>query len=129
MHAISAIAFSGGEVEKYVDKCYHMDTYRKVYTPVIDAINGPNLWPRVDKNLQFPPKKLRLPGRPKKSRNKEPGELVTKKTRDSGQKLTRARFGPLKCKNCGIRGLNVRKCPNMRQQRCSNSNNSDKQLN
>lgn len=89
MHAISSIALSGGEVEEYVDKCYYMETYRKVYVPIIAPINGPNLWPRVDKTQPFPPKKLRLPGRSKKSSNKEPDELVTRRTRIKGQKITR----------------------------------------
>ena len=43
-HAISCIFFNREAVEKYIDGCYRVSTYKACYEPVIDPINGQNMW-------------------------------------------------------------------------------------
>lgn len=77
-----------------------------------EPINGPNLWPRTNRTKIEPlaPKKLKLPGRPKRARKKEPDELKTQKGHNNTTKMTRAGDGALTCKNYGIRSHNARCC-------------------
>lgn len=43
-HAISYIFFNREKVEKYVHYCYKVTTYQACYEPLIDPINGQNMW-------------------------------------------------------------------------------------
>ncbi|CDP18361.1 unnamed protein product [Coffea canephora] len=54
--------------------CGHASTYKKSYEPVLNPINGPNLWVQVDLPPIRPPKYGKSPERPKKIRKKGPDE-------------------------------------------------------
>ena len=43
-HAISCIFFNREDSEKYVNACYKSTTYIDCYDPIIEPINGQNMW-------------------------------------------------------------------------------------
>ena len=94
-HAISCIFFNREDAEKYVNDCYKVNAYKACYEPMIEPINGQNMWQSTGLPFVQPPIKRRPPGRPKKSRVKEPDE-PTRHT-----KLRRVGV-PKKCKACLI---------------------------
>ena len=101
-HAISCIFFNREAVEKYIDGCYRVSTYKACYEPVIDPINGQNMWTPTGLPLVQPPIKRRLPGRPKKKRVREPNE--PSKGHSKGLGIAK------RCKSCGKIGHNKRSC-------------------
>lgn len=109
VHSISAIAALREEVASYVDEKYHLITFAKVYEPVVNLISGPTFWPRTEKPKVLPPKKLKLPGRPKKCRRNDPDE-VAGTSKSAIKRLSRVGRIKSKCGNCGKQGHNIRKC-------------------
>ncbi|KAL3504701.1 hypothetical protein ACH5RR_034542 [Cinchona calisaya] len=65
---------AGEEPESFVNQCYSTDTYVRAYEPAIEPMNGPNAWPNSKRDPIHALKKLKLPGRPKKARRREPDE-------------------------------------------------------
>nr|AAT40523.2 Mutator transposable element, putative [Solanum demissum] len=57
-HAISSIWLKNDEVLNYVDDCYKVDTYRKIYEASILPMNGLDLWPKSLNPPPFPPSYL-----------------------------------------------------------------------
>ncbi|XP_071906167.1 uncharacterized protein [Coffea arabica] len=62
------------ESESLVHHYYSQDSYLKAYEPAIVSLSGPNVWVQSDKDPILSPLKLKLPGRPKKVRRREPEE-------------------------------------------------------
>uniref|UniRef100_A0A7N2QWW4 CCHC-type domain-containing protein n=1 Tax=Quercus lobata TaxID=97700 RepID=A0A7N2QWW4_QUELO len=91
--------FNREDAEKYVNDCYKVNAYKACYEP----INGQNMWQSTGLPSVQPPIKRRPPGRPKKSRVKEPDEPTCH------TKLRRVGV-PKKCKACGRLGHNKRSC-------------------
>jgi hypothetical protein len=88
------------DVDQYVPDCYRKDSYAACYSHMIYPTNGQNLWTKTEfVDLQPPPIK-RQPGRPKKKRNREAGEMK----KDNSQ-LKRARNG-IRCGRCQEIGHN-----------------------
>lgn len=108
-HAIACISFTEATPEQYVHKCYSRDAYLAAYEPAIAPISGPNAWKASIKELVLPPKKIRLPGRPKKARRREPDE--SRKCSDGVTKLSRVGVTSLSCSKCHEKGHTIRKCP------------------
>ena len=72
--AISCIFFNRKNSEKYVNACYKRTTYIDCYDPIIELINGQNMWrPSVLPPVQTPIKRRPL-GRLKKKRALKPNE-------------------------------------------------------
>ncbi|XP_061999509.1 uncharacterized protein LOC133716880 [Rosa rugosa] len=71
-HAIACIYSKGYSPEDYVHEAYSQKKYMLAYEPAINPIPGVHEWDVVEKPI-IPPKYTRGPGRPKLSRNKEPG--------------------------------------------------------
>ncbi|XP_031101891.1 uncharacterized protein LOC116005794 [Ipomoea triloba] len=67
-HAICAIWMKKHNVLDYVDNCYSIETYLKVYQAAIKPMAGPNEWPMTNKEPPLPPLFKTRPGRPKKLR-------------------------------------------------------------
>jgi len=83
-------------INEFVPDIFKKDQYAACY--------GQNLWERTKYNdLQAPPIR-KQPGRPKKKRNKESGELM----KDDGM-MRRARWG-IKCSRCKKSGHNKSTC-------------------
>ena len=80
-------------------RCFHVSTYKACYEPVIAPINRQNMWRPSGVQPVQPPIKRRPPGRPKKKRTREAGELAGRRVGISKQ-----------CRGCGQIGHNKRSC-------------------
>lgn len=93
------------EVLDYVDECYMIETYRKMYEPSILPMNGPDLWTKSPNPLPLPPSYLKKKkGRKQKLRRKEDDELGASRTK------LKKRPKLVDCKKCGTLGHNSRTC-------------------
>ncbi|XP_023885703.2 uncharacterized protein LOC111997793 [Quercus suber] len=102
-HAISCIFFNREDVEKYVNACYKRTTYIDCYEPIIEPINGQNMWRPSGLPLVQLLIKRRPPGRPKKKRALEPDE-------PRSHRKKRVLGISKQCKLCGKLGHNKRSC-------------------
>ena len=73
-HAVCCIPLINATPEDYVHNCYSREAYLAAYELAIALLSGPNAWRDSSKIPILPPKKLRLPGRPKQARRREPNE-------------------------------------------------------
>ncbi|KAG8391145.1 hypothetical protein BUALT_Bualt01G0157400 [Buddleja alternifolia] len=123
-HACSAIQCQGLRILDFVDKCYTVDTYKKVYAPPIMPINSRNEWKKSDFTPPLPPNDERSSGRPCIARRMEVDEVQLKqKKRSRGKpklvnnpfKLKRQQKTCI-CSKCGGEGHNQtnKKCPMFR---------------
>ena len=101
-HAISCIFFNREAAKKYTNDYYKVSTYKACYEPIIDPINGQNMWTPTGLPPVQPPITRRPPGRPKKKRAREPNE----RRRGHSKGLGIAK----RCKSCGRMGQNKRSC-------------------
>ncbi|KAK9929631.1 hypothetical protein M0R45_026724 [Rubus argutus] len=76
------------------------------YEPAINPIPGVDEWEVVDMPI-MPPRYTRGPGRPKMSRNKEPGEMLPAA---GTTKLPKTYYTRINCGKCGQTGHNIRTC-------------------
>ena len=98
-HNISCIFFNKEDSKKYVNACYKRTTYIDCYDPIIEPINGQNMWRPNGLPPVQPPIKRRPPNQPKKKRALEPDEHRShRKNRDVGISK--------QCKACGKLGQN-----------------------
>ncbi|KAL3502530.1 hypothetical protein ACH5RR_036979 [Cinchona calisaya] len=97
------------EPESFVNQCYSKDAYVRAYEPAIEPINGPNAWPNSKKDPIHAPKKLKLPGRPKKARRRELDERISDPK--GIKKLSRVGITHMTCSGCHQKGHTVRKWP------------------
>ncbi|KAL4587865.1 hypothetical protein LXL04_000740 [Taraxacum kok-saghyz] len=104
VHGIAAILFLNGNPEDYVAVWFQTKVFSSCYKYTIEPINGTDMWPKVDAHIIFPPKRRRLPGRPKVSRKKCPSEKKGRHT------VTKKGVVP-KRGNCHQSGHNKRRCP------------------
>lgn len=110
-HGIAAIGLEGKKPEDFVDRVYSLYAYMAAYTPIIGPCNGPNNWPRSTFDPVVPPKKMKLPGRPKMKRKLEHGEKPNKHSKNGPTKLGKKGVTVMKCTKCWKGGHNARKCP------------------
>ncbi|KAL2245996.1 UNVERIFIED_CONTAM: hypothetical protein Sindi_2867800, partial [Sesamum indicum] len=87
-HAMSAICSQVKKPEDYVDKCYWVQTFNKVYEHAIFPVNGPHLWKKSTLEPPIPPNPGRSVGRPSKARRLEPDEPVRKQRKRRPTKNT-----------------------------------------
>ncbi|KAI5675433.1 hypothetical protein M9H77_06383 [Catharanthus roseus] len=76
----------------------------RIVGPKYLSKSGQNIWPRSEKPTLLPPKILKLLGRPKKLRRKDPYESEKIRTVGELHKMKRVSNGPNTCKNCGQKG-------------------------
>ncbi|KAL3513622.1 hypothetical protein ACH5RR_026339 [Cinchona calisaya] len=95
--------------EHGVHNYYKKDAYTRAYEPVINPTNGPPAWERSNEYHNLLPKKIKVSGRPKKARRREPGEVRTNSSRH--QRLPRTGVVQMTCTNCHMKGHNTRKYP------------------
>lgn len=107
-HASAAIIGNNDNPANYLDNCYSLETYMKVYGYFIEPTNGSDQWPNLGEPvLIVPPSPVRVKrGRKKKNRRKEPEELeeYTRKGK-LGKKGT-----IMTCSKCGRKDHNRRTC-------------------
>ncbi|KAL0325119.1 UNVERIFIED_CONTAM: hypothetical protein Sradi_5081200 [Sesamum radiatum] len=114
-HAMSAICSQVLNPEDFVNPCYSVQTFKRVYRYAIMPVNGPKLWAQTGNIPPLPPNFGRKAGRPSRARRIEPDEIPNKQRRSSkrGQKkpikLKRQSF-KVKCHYCGGTGHNQKGC-------------------
>ncbi|KAL0320080.1 UNVERIFIED_CONTAM: hypothetical protein Sradi_5269500 [Sesamum radiatum] len=109
VHAVSAIVSCGRIPEDYVHNCYSIETFKKAYSFIINPVRGQTEWPETGKGPVAPNSEIRLPGRPKKVRRREPDEPAP--STNKNLKLRRVGQKTLSCSKCHREGHNKRKCP------------------
>src|SRR3954463_9658701 len=75
VHALECLKSRNFKYEDYIPECFRKSRYIEVYEPVLYPVNGSNLWVKTPYSDVRPPKHRRMPGRPKKKRNREQGEI------------------------------------------------------
>ncbi|XP_022003004.1 uncharacterized protein LOC110900421 [Helianthus annuus] len=126
------MAMNGQEVgppESWVNECYYLETWKRVYSHTIGPINGRELWPKSQVPTNLTPPLHHTPiGKHKKKRRKDAVELQDEVERASqarnkrnraaeadneqamvGGKFTR-KWKSVKCQKCGEKGHNQRTC-------------------
>jgi hypothetical protein len=87
----------------FVPEIFKKEQYAACYNSSIYPANGQQLWQRTEYTDLQPPPIKKLPGRPKKRRNKDANELLDK------SQLKRARWG-IRCSRCKQSGHNKSTC-------------------
>ncbi|XP_058216410.1 uncharacterized protein LOC131327323 [Rhododendron vialii] len=103
-HATAVIGQSGLQPEDYVSEWYHKHTFEATYQHIMHPLNGPDMWEKSGKDPILPAEFTKQPGRPKKSRRREPDEPPKNpiKLSKRGVKMS--------CRRCGKEGHNTRTC-------------------
>jgi hypothetical protein len=103
-HAITAIYKCGRVVDDYIDKCYSIEEFKKIYEHCLQPVEGQEKWPVSQNPRPQAPGYVRMPGRPKKNdRRREEGE------KPKGTKMTR-HGTKIKCGLCGATRHNKSSC-------------------
>lgn len=115
-HAIAAILENKECIEQYLSHWYFKNTYLYAYAPMINPINGQDLWPRSSNIPLQPPYYTKQPGRPKKARRRAPDSPVRRKTKRGSTRIPRVTVGPgrYKCGKCNKTGHNKTTCPDLK---------------
>src|ERR1051325_2709310 len=104
VHSLAAMKNRNHSIDEYIPDYYRKSRYLQVYKPVIFPVNGSNLWVTTEYPDVMPPKFRKMPGRPKKRRNLEQGEL------DGTDKKMRRTGFIVKCSRCKKVGHNKLTC-------------------
>lgn len=91
----------------YVSHYFTVETYKKIYSFGLQALNGEKMWPKAQGLPVQPPLVKAMPGRPKKKRRKARDEVDPKnphRLRRLGVRMT--------CQNCQQVGHNAKGCKN-----------------
>jgi len=103
-HAVASCIFAKQDPENLIPDCYRVEKYEACYRPIIYPTNGNNLWVSTPYPNILPPPLRKLPGRPKRKRNKDGDE----KARDSS--LVSRKGMPARCSKCKQPGHNKASC-------------------
>ena len=107
VHGVAAISYLNRNHEEYVAEWFTTIVFAKSYMYTIKPLNGSEMWPEVDFTKPLPPKKRRLPGRPKMKRRIDESER-----QDRGHTHSVSKRGAvLKCRICKLPGHNKTTCP------------------
>ncbi|CAN1192943.1 hypothetical protein LINPERHAP2_LOCUS41785, partial [Linum perenne] len=109
-HGIAAMSYMRYDVKGYVDKWYSVDLAKKAYTKGIPPLPGWDDWVDVEGLPILPPPYKAMPGRPKKNRRKEPGEVSTRPSRSGVGRMMKKTGAVMHCRRCGQADHNVRGC-------------------
>jgi hypothetical protein len=103
-HAITAIYKCGKVVDDFIDNCYSIEQFKKIYEHCLEPVEGEEMWPVSANPRPQAPGYVRMPGRPKKNhRRREVGEAPR------GKKLSKHGV-QIKCGMCGKTGHNKSGC-------------------
>ncbi|KAK7310502.1 hypothetical protein RJT34_08056 [Clitoria ternatea] len=102
-HAVTCMIHVNESPDTYIPAIYRKQAYGNCYNPIIFPTCGKNMWETVQTNPLQPPPFKRQPGRPKKSRRKDPSEKDDIRMSRKGLKC--------KCSVCGATGHNKTTCP------------------
>ncbi|WVZ99349.1 LOW QUALITY PROTEIN: hypothetical protein U9M48_044670 [Paspalum notatum var. saurae] len=102
-HAISCIFFKTNSLAEYIAPCYSVAEFKKTYSYCLQPLEGMTSWPISDRPPLSAPGYVRMPGRPKKERKREPTE------KPKGTKVSRVGT-VLRCRKCKQIGHNRSTC-------------------
>ncbi|XP_050204978.1 uncharacterized protein LOC126655018 [Mercurialis annua] len=115
-HVVAAIKHNNGNHENYISGCYRVSTYIKIYSHILNPINGKELWPKSDQSQIISPKPVNnRRGRKTMMRRKEADEVVNGSQKGLKQgiitdgRITRKGM-KVTCSECGLVGHNKRSC-------------------
>ena len=66
-HAICAIYKSGRKVEEFIDPCYYINTFKKIYEHCLQPVEGEECWPVSQNPRPVAPGYVAMPGARKKT--------------------------------------------------------------
>ncbi|XP_050203621.2 uncharacterized protein LOC126653702 [Mercurialis annua] len=106
-HAIAAFNENNENPQSYVDDCYRVSTYLRIYSHLLAPINGKDLWPRSDHPPIIPPQAVNYRrGRKQVLRRKEDDELQRPSNTGIVNGKVSKKGNISKCSHCGKRGHN-----------------------
>ena len=102
VHALACINLIRANVDEYVSPYFTMNAWRSCLAANVHPIPFESLWPvHSPFDLLEPLPAKRLPGRPRKHKNRQVGE----------SRLVTTRYATVTCSVCHINGHNMRGCP------------------
>jgi hypothetical protein len=102
-HAVVCIHHKTNSLDDYVAPCFRVSEFKKTYAYCLNPLNGMPMWPKSRRAPPVAPGYVKMPGRPKKERKREPHEKP-KATRVS-------KVGTVsKCSVCSSSGHNKTTC-------------------
>lgn len=112
-HSVAAILYMHDDPVQYVSHYFKVDSYKKAYGYFMKPLNGQNMWVRCHYDPMLPPIDRRMPGRPKKCRNKDPCEerkfSKAKNSKYPGTECSR-KGRVMTCSKCHSQGHNKATC-------------------
>nr|XP_016438049.1 PREDICTED: uncharacterized protein LOC107764034 isoform X1 [Nicotiana tabacum] len=103
-HAITTMQFRMIDASESIASWYRKETYLRAYSNFIQSVPNMIMWPAISNPKIEPPTVRKMPGRPKKNRRKEEGEIKrTGKLSKRGIAMT--------CSICKSIKHNKRSCP------------------
>ncbi|XP_056174657.1 uncharacterized protein LOC115667281 isoform X2 [Syzygium oleosum] len=103
-HAICAIHHKRNDPNDYLAECFYKVKYLSAYQFMMPMVRGQKFWEKTLKEAPQPPPMKKMPGRPKRSRRKQPIELV------KGDRMTKE-GKRMTCSTCNVVGHNSKGCP------------------
>lgn len=73
-HAVTCIYFNTNALEDYVADCYTVEQFRQTYRHCLEPVEGQDSWPVSERPKLRAPEYIKMPGRPKTHRTREPTE-------------------------------------------------------
>ncbi|XP_075112334.1 uncharacterized protein LOC107818749 [Nicotiana tabacum] len=103
-HVITAMHFKRLDPSEHIVHWYRKETYMKAYSHFIQPVPNMIIWPESSNPKVLPPPIQNMPGRPRKNRRKEVGEIKRAgKLSKKGITMT--------CSICKASTHNMRSCP------------------
>lgn len=73
-HAISCIFLKTNSLDEYIASCYSVESFKNTYEHCLQPVEGMTNWPVSDRAKLQAPAYVRMPGKPKKERRRDPTE-------------------------------------------------------
>lgn len=105
-HAVACIYANREDPHDYVDKYLTLQYFVACYSPIIEPINGEDMWDKADGDAIDPPVYHKRPGRPTKKRKRGADEDTSKNMSAKDIRINTS----VTCSNCGKYGHNRRSC-------------------
>jgi hypothetical protein len=102
-HAISCIFFKTNTLDDYVATCYTIEAFRSTYNHCLQPVEGMTNWPVSDRPVLKASGYVRMPGRPRKERKRDPTE------KPKGTKMSK-KGTVIRCRKCKQVGHNRSTC-------------------
>ena len=119
-HAISSIFFKTNSLDEYIAPCYHVTQFKNTYSHCLNPVEGMQSWPESDMPTLRAPGYVKMPGRPKKERTREPQE------QHKARKLSKVGT-VIRCRKCKGTGHNRSTCDRRHGVKGSQQSNSTSQ--